>query len=191
MWLVLSLAGCAREPTPESAPAFQHSASLQEIMLLHIDPAVDPLWQSVGTIETAAGIETRSPANDEQWLEQRANALRLVEIGNLLLIPGRRAVAESGTVPGAHIEGVLDHAEVEQAVRSEWPRFTAHVADFQAAALEALHATEARDARALLAAGERLQEACEQCHGHFWYPGDKPPADPDPSAVRPLDPASN
>lgn len=186
LWLAVALGGCAREPAP-TAPDFQRAASLQEIMLLHIDPAVDPLWQSVGTVETAAGIDTRSPANDEEWAEQRANALRLIETGNLLLIPGRRAVAASSTVPGAHIDGVLDHAEVEAAVRREWPRFVTYATELQTAARAALVATEARDAHALLVAGEQLQEACEQCHGQFWYPGDKPPADPAAADVKPLE----
>ena len=192
--LPMVLAGCAPEVSPAAAPdappaapAFQATASIQELMLLHVDPAVDPLWESVGTVETREGIETRVPANAEAWLEQRANALRLIEIGNLLLIPGRRAVADSGSVPGAHINGVLDHAEIEAAVKREWPRFAGYAGDFQTAAIAAFKATEARDAVALLAAGERLQEACEQCHSHFWYPGDKPPSDPAPADVKPLE----
>jgi len=190
--LAIGLASCDRQQSavPDavaSIPDFQRAASLQELMVLHVDPAVDPLWESVGTIETREGIETRTPKNEEQWQEQRANALRLIEIGNLLLIPGRRAVPESGSVPGAHIAGVLDHAEIEAAVKREWPKFAGYAGDFQTAAIAALHATEAHDAKALLEAGERLQEACEQCHGHFWYPGDKPPADPEPGVVKPLE----
>lgn len=181
-----ALTSCARAPAPAREADFQPVASVQEIMLQQVDPSVDPLWEAVGTIETRAGIETRIPAGEEQWQELRAHALRLVETANLLRIPGRRAVAASGSVPGAHIDGVLDHAEVEAAITREWPRFSAYARDLQAAALLALAATDARDANALLAAGEHLQVACEQCHGHFWYPGDKPPADPAPADVVPL-----
>ena len=168
------------------APDFQPVASLQELMLLQVDPSVDPLWESVGTVETREGIETRQPATEEQWRELHSHALRLVETANLLRIPGRPAVVRSGSVPGAHIAGVLDHAEVEAAVQREWRSFAGHARDLQVSALEALRATEARDAAALLVAGERMQEACEQCHSHFWYPGDKPPADPHPDTVVPV-----
>lgn len=186
--LALVIAGCGSpiKDVPPPQPDFQPVASLQEIMRLQVDPSVDPLWESVGTFETRAGIETRIPATEAEWLELRTHALRLVETANLLRIPGRRAVPPSGSVPGAHIDGVLDHDEVEAAVQREWPRFDAYARGLHEAASAALRATEARDAAALLAAGERMQEACEQCHGHFWYPGDKPPADPSPGAVVPV-----
>ena len=155
-------------------------------MLLQIDPNVDPLWEAVGTVETREGIETRVPASEEQWEGLRAHALRLVETGNRLRMPGRRAIPVRGSVPGAHIAGVLDHVEIEAAVKREWPLFSSYAGEFQSAALAALRAIEARDAGDLLVTGERLQETCEQCHGHFWYPGDKPPADPAAADVIPL-----
>jgi len=155
-------------------------------MVENVDPSVDELWNAVGTVETAAGSETRIPKDDEHWNQLRAHALRLVEIGNLLRIPGRRAVPADGTVPGAHIAGVLDHDEIAKAVANEWSRFQTYAHDFQVAAQGALRATRKHDAHALFEAGERLQEACEQCHVRFWYPGDRPPPDPAASDVVPI-----
>jgi hypothetical protein len=175
--------GCAREPV---APALTPETSIQELMVENVDPSVDELWNAVGTVETTAGVENRIPKDDEHWSQLRAHALRLVEIGNLLQIPGRRAVATDGAVPGAHIAGVLDHDEIAKAVMSEWPKFQGYARDFQVAAQGALQATRQHDAHALFEAGERLQQACEQCHVHFWYPGDRPPPDPATNDVVPI-----
>lgn len=184
--IALVLGGCAQERA-EPPPTPPAQLSLQEIMLQKMDPSVDPLWEAVGTVETRTGIESRVPTTEAQWDELRKHAQRLVEIGDLLQMPGRSAVPPGSAVPGSHIDGVLDHAAIEAEVAREWPRFVKYAQDFQSAASEALAATQARDAARLLVVGEQLQQACEQCHAHFWYPGDRPPPDPAASDVVPLE----
>jgi hypothetical protein len=40
--------------------------------------------------------------------------------------------------------------------------------------MEAFKAIEAKDAEALLNAGDGIDNACEKCHMHYWYPNEKP-----------------
>ena len=52
-------------------------------------PAAATVYNSVGTVVSAAGIKETAPQNDEEWAALAATAAALVESGNLLLTPGR------------------------------------------------------------------------------------------------------
>lgn len=121
----------------EAAPATTPVATVQQIMRGIVAPAATVVFDSVGTIVSAAGIEERAPKTDEEWAEVGSSAAALVESGNLLVM-GDRAVD-----------------------RDDWLKMSRALAD---AGLAALKAAEAKNADGILSAGEVINESCDNCH---------------------------
>lgn len=171
---VLLLAGLAA-CQGESGPRFATSASLQDLMVSIVDPAADALWESVGSVSTAAGVEERAPRTDDDWQALRRQAVTLVESANLLQIRGRPVVASGGQVEDAHVPGVLPAAGIAQAIAAQRQVFDGEAQRFREVADKALRAIDAKSVPGLLDAGGQLQEACESCHRKFWYPNARQP----------------
>ena len=166
--LAALVAACGTEP-PDPVSGFRATATVEEIMRSMIDPAADAVWDAVVTTSTVDGIHEEVPDTDEEWVSLRRNAITLVEATNLLLIDGRAiARAESRSeLPGIDLEP----EEIEALVTEDRETWTRLVAGLQRSALTVLEAVDARDAGALLAAGDGLDLACEMCHSRYWYPG--------------------
>jgi hypothetical protein len=124
----------------EAAPATTPVATVQQIMRGIVAPAATVVFDSVGTIVSAAGIEERAPKTDEEWAEVGSSAAALVESGNLLVM-GDRAVD-----------------------RDDWLKMSRALAD---AGLAALKAAEAKNADGILSAGEVINESCDNCHQKY------------------------
>lgn len=88
-------------------------------------------------------VPSEGPKDDAKWTSLRYNTLILAESANLLLI-GDRPRDKDVWVKSA------------QALRS--------------AALDALKAVDARNAEALLEVGDRILDACTQCHDKHLSP---------------------
>jgi hypothetical protein len=124
------------------------SATVKAIMAGAIDPAADALWQSVGTVITAARTEERAPSGLSEWqgLERQAIAL------------GEGAKALLNVSHSLEEQGWRDQAEA-----------------LQKASQVALAATRARNATALFESGEAIAIACDGCHERYWKePGATP-----------------
>lgn len=97
---LLFLAGCS-EPSTESnvtaasvgdsaAATFDTSLNMRDFMNLILDPAADVLWDSAGWVDSReTGYEELYPTTDEQWDYVRRHAALIIEIGNMLALPGR------------------------------------------------------------------------------------------------------
>jgi hypothetical protein len=123
--------------TPAPAPPFNTAVNVKELMVWIVDPSVDVIWDSVGTIYTEAGTKELAPRTDEQWDAVRNSAAIVAESGNLLLMDGRARD------------------------RGPWMSFASALTD---AANGARKAAEARNIDALFAAGEDLYRVCSACH---------------------------
>jgi hypothetical protein len=161
-------------PTPANpAPqvGFKPVASILDLMSGQIDPAADFLWESVATINGPKGLEEKQPRTDAEWVQVRHKALTIMEGASLLLTEGR-VVANPGQEleePGGEGDFTPDQAQAE--IAANRPIFVTFArALYDAGGLQ-LAAAEKRDAEALLESGGTLDEACEQCHRKFWYPG--------------------
>lgn len=150
-------------------------ATIQEVMQIFVDPAADAIWDSVSSTVTARGLEEKRPATDADWAEQRRLALRLYEGAGLLLVPGRRVAGTGQALEDAHLAAVLPAAQIDRRIAMDPGAFRRRATDLQAAALQALEATRARNADLLLHAGAAIDQACERCHLEYWYPGGGPP----------------
>ena len=105
-----------------------------------VAPAATAVFNSVGTTVSAKGIEEKAPANDEEWEALGNSAAALIESGNLMLM-GPRAVD-----------------------KGDWVKFSG---DLIASGQATLKATEAKSAEGVLAAGEKLNESCDNCHRKY------------------------
>jgi len=139
---VLAGARAARSAPPSEAPIPTGTpvATIKQIMKGIVAPAATAVFNSVGTTVSAKGIEEKAPANDEEWEALGNSAAALIESGNLILM-GPRAVD-----------------------KGDWVKFSqALIASGQAA----LKATEAKSAEGVLAAGEKVNESCDNCHRKY------------------------
>ena len=147
-------------------------ASVKELMESIIDPSADVLWGAVGTVMDKEGIKELSPKTQEEWLDLRRAAVRIIEGSNLLLMPGREA-APAGTkseVPGVELEP----AQMTTLIKKKRKSFDAFARALQELGLEALRASDTKNTNALIEIGGRMEDVCEGCHKTFWYPQEKP-----------------
>ena len=129
-----------RATSPLEAPVTTPVASVKQIMIGIVAPAAMVVFESVGTIVSAAGIEERAPKTDEDWAAVGSSAAALVESGNLL-VTGDRAVD-----------------------REDWVKMSQALSE---AGMLVLKATEAKSPDAVLAAGATVNETCDNCHRKY------------------------
>jgi hypothetical protein len=129
---------------------------------------------AVGTvIDKDAGTIERLPKTEQDWMDLRRAAVRIIEGANLLTMPGR-ATAPPGTksdTPGVELEP----AEITALINRNRPGFNSFAVALRGLGWEALQASEARNPTLLLDIGGRMQEVCEGCHQTFWYPNASTP----------------
>ena len=146
-------------------------SSVRDLMQSIIDPSADALWGAAGTVVDKEGIHELFPKTPEEWLDVRRAAIRIIEGGNLLMMPGREA-APAGTkseAPGVELEPPQITALIKKYRRN----FNAFAKALQVLGLEALRASDAKNAVLVLDIGARMENVCESCHQTFWYPPQK------------------
>jgi hypothetical protein len=146
-------------------------SSIKDIMESIIDPSADALWGAVGTVVDKEGIHESFPRTQEEWLDLRRAAVRIIEGGNLLMMGGREAapVGSKSEAPGVELEP----AQITALIRKNQKSFGAFAKALQALGSEALRASDAQNADVLLDIGARMESVCESCHQTFWYPQEK------------------
>ena len=176
-------APAAAAEKPAAAGDFAPTATVQDIMLSMVDPKADAIWNSVATIVTLEGTEEKRPETEEDWIALRNDAITLVEATNLLLM--ERQVAKPGVKsenPGIELEPEEIQARLE-ADRATWNQM---VRGLYHASMVMLEAVDARNVDALFDNGGNLDEACETCHRHYWYPDPEHHAPPPSEAEKAL-----
>jgi hypothetical protein len=151
----------------------QFYSSIKDLMESIIDPSADALWGAVGTVVDREGIHESFPKTQEEWLDVRRAAVRIIEGGNLLMMPGREAapVGAKSEAPGVELEP----AQITPLIKQDRKSFDAYAQALQVLGLEALQASDAQNPVLLLDIGARMENVCESCHQAFWYPPNKPP----------------
>jgi hypothetical protein len=146
-------------------------------MQSEVDPSADALWESVATISNEKGIEERQPRTDEEWAAVRRHAITVIEASNLLVMDGRRVVAEGKKLEDSEVEGILKPEEIQKAIDGDRASFVERAHALHSAGIAILAAIDSRNVPALSAAGGALDEACENCHLKYWYPNSPKPDD--------------
>lgn len=147
--------------------------SVKELMRDMIDPASDFIFDSVSAVVTKKGTEERFPKTDAEWDRVRIGAVTLAEGVYLLKIP--RPFTPPGdennsTGPDA---AELSPAQITQKLLADPVLWNAKIEALRNVGLEVIELVKRRDVKELWDAAENLDEACENCHLEYWYPGQK------------------
>ena len=127
-------------PAAEAGPALTPVASVKQIMNAIVGPAASAVFESVSTTVSFAGIDEKQPRSDAEWESVGNSAAALIESGNLMLMGSR----------------VVD--------KDDWVRMAQALVDAGKLTLEA---TRAQNAEQLLAAGEKVNISCDDCHRKY------------------------
>jgi len=171
----LSFAVAQQRPGKANAEPTQgrNLSTIRDLMDSIIDPSADVVWGAVGTVVDQDGVHDTIPKTQEEWLNVRRGAIRLIEGSNLLMMPGREAAPPGSKSEAPGVE--LEPPEITALMKKNRRGFDAFARALQAVGAEAVRASDAQDIAALLDIGGRMQDVCESCHQVFWYPGAKQP----------------
>jgi hypothetical protein len=146
--------------------------SVKELMRDMIDPASDNIFNAVSIVDSKQGTVETSPKTDDDWEKLRIGAVTLAEGVYLLKIP--RPFAPPGdqnnsTGPDAE---ELAPAQITAKVEADPVRWNARIEALRNVGLEVLDIVNKKDAKELWDASDNLDQACENCHVDYWYPGE-------------------
>ena len=151
----------------------QPVVSVKELMHDFIDPASDYIFDSVRTVVTRQGEEEHLPKTDEDWEKVRMGATMLAEGVYLLKVPRPFAPpGDENNSTGPEPEE-LSPAQIKAKLEKDPVLWNAKIEALRNVGKEVLEIVKQRKAQELWDAAENLDEACENCHIEFWYPGDK------------------
>ena len=176
--LLTVLTACSSAPSTTAKPStsgpssgeleYRLTATIKDLMDAEVDYNADWLWDAVSTETSAQGVIDRRPKTDDDWKEARYHAIALLEATNLLQMPGR-AVAKPGEKsenPGIE-EGPEAIQKLIDSDRAGWVNYAHGLYDSTKLLLDAI---DKKDADQMLDLGDQLDQACEKCHMHYWYP---------------------
>jgi hypothetical protein len=137
-------AGRMRQTGPAVAAkpvvAVRPIASIKQIMNGIVAPGANAVFNAVSTTVTQKGIEEVFPRNDEEWAALGNSAAALAEAGNMMMVEGRAVDA------------------------GDWIKMSQALVD---AGTLALKAVDAKSTDAVLTAGEKVNESCDNCHERY------------------------
>jgi cytochrome c556 len=167
----LAASQCRSKPAVDSD--IKPLVSIKELMENMIDPIADNVFDAVGTDITATGVVDTKPKTDEDWAKVRQGAVTLAEGTNLLKMP--RPVAPPGDKNNSNGPNApeLSPEAIQAKIDGDRALWNKHANELRDEALNVLALVKAKNADGLFDAGSRIDEACENCHLEYWYPGDK------------------
>jgi hypothetical protein len=163
-------------PTPAHAPELwgdlKPVVSVKELMRDMIDPASDNIFNAVGTVVGKHGTVETAPRTDEDWEKLRIGAVTLAEGIYLLKIP--RPFAPPGDENNSAGPGApeLSPAQITAKLKADPVEWNARIEAVRNVGLEVLDIVKRKDVKELWDASDNLDDACENCHKSYWYPGE-------------------
>jgi len=147
--------------------------SVKELMRDMIDPLADNIFDSVGTVINKNGVVNTEPRTDQDWEKIRIGAVTIAEGAYLLKIP--RPFAPPGdennsTGPDAE---ELSPAQIKAKLEADPVLWNAKIEALRNVGLEVIEIVKRKDTKELWDAAENLDQACENCHLEYWYPGER------------------
>jgi hypothetical protein len=178
--LVIAAIACS---SPKSAPAppaaqklwgdLKPIVSVKELMRDMIDPASDYVFDAVGIVSSRKGVVETMPKTDEDWDRIRIGAVTMAEGVYLLKIPRPFAPpGDENNSTGPDPEE-LSPAQITAKLERDPVLWNAKIEALRNVSLEVLDIVKKKDPTELWDAAENLDQACENCHLEFWYPGEK------------------
>jgi hypothetical protein len=151
----------------EVANPIPAAATIREIMNDVVRPSADVLWGATAVYITEEGEDDRSPTNDEEWLTVDESRIAMERAIVALSVPGR--LVDAPDAPASD-EDDLKPAEIEALIRQEPEVWAVKLRALGESMVHSKKAIEDQDVEALTEIGAEIDEACESCHQHFWYP---------------------
>jgi hypothetical protein len=163
----------APTPKPELWGDLKPVVSVKELMRDMIDPASDYVFDAVSTVTSRKGIVEKQPKTDADWERIRIGAVTMAEGVYLLKIPRPFAPpGDENNSIGPDPEE-LSPAQIKAKLEHDPVLWNAKIEALRNVGLEVLEIVKRKDVKELWDAGENLDQACENCHLEFWYPGEK------------------
>lgn len=179
--LSLVAAGCRKAP-----PKLIHPSTIKDIMDSMVDPSGDFVFGAVEVVSDEHGVREIAPKdvtytentagmdpayNEDNWESVRLRLIVLIEAPNLLVMPGRKVAPPNVTSQNPQIE--LQPDQIQKLIDGDRTTFITRARRLQDAAQVALKAVDEKNTDALFQAEAGIDNACEDCHLHYWYPNDK------------------
>jgi hypothetical protein len=158
---------------PPASPSLVPAAGLavpdvtvNALMKDTIDPAARDLWAAVSYVVSAEGTQETSPETDEDWTRLRNRADALMQASMTLQLPGLRMHVDANA---QRPDFQFMPREIEAAVADNPFPWRGYAQDMQMTTLQILGAIERRDLMEYSSLGVTLNDACDGCHGEYWY----------------------
>lgn len=173
--------GCKR-----AQPKFLHPATIKDIMDSMVAPSGDFVFSAVEVVSDEHGVREIAPQDvtftedlagmspaysADNWQSVRLRLIVLLEAPNLLVMPGRKVAPPNVTSQNPQIE--LQPWQIQKLIDGDRPAFIRRAHRLQEVAEAALKAVDEKNTDALFQAEANIDDACEGCHLHYWYPNDK------------------
>ncbi len=148
--------------------------SVKELMRDMLDPIADNIFDSVSIVDDKNGTVEKVPKTEEDWERIRIGATTLAEGAYLLKVP--RPFAPPGDLNNSTGPEAMELSpdQITAKVKADPVEWNARIEALRNVGLEALDIVRRKDIRELWDAAENLEQACENCHRSFWYPGETP-----------------
>lgn len=185
-WIVVASLSLFAIGCRKAQPEFLHPATIKDIMDSMVAPSGDFMFGAVETISDEHGVRQISPQDttftedlaavpaaydQDNWEALRLRLMVLLEAPNLLVMPGRKVAPPDVTSQNPQIE--LQPWQIQKLIDNDRPAFIQRARRLQDAAEVALKAVNEKNTNALFESEANLDDACENCHLHYWYPNDK------------------
>ena len=166
-------------PAPASPPVLKlwgdlkPVVSVKELMRDMIDPASDYVFDSVAIVSSKRGMVETQPKTDADWEKIRIGAVTLAEGAYLLKIPRPFAPpGDENNSTGPDPEE-LSPAQIKAKLEADPVLWNAKIEALRNVGLEVIEIVKRKDTKELWDAAENLDQACENCHLEYWYPGER------------------
>jgi len=147
--------------------------SVKQLMADFIDPSADYIFDAVATVVTKGKVVETVPRTDADWDKVRMGGVMIAEGAYLLKVP------RPFTPPGDENNSTgpepeeISPAQIKAKLEKDPVLWNAKIEALRNVGLEVMDIVRRKDANELWDAAENLDQACENCHLEFWYPGEK------------------
>jgi len=177
--LALSCSACssssqlpAQPPTLQLWGDMKPVVSVKELMRDMLDPIADNIFDAVKTTVTKDGAVDITPQTDEDWDKIRIGATTIAEGVSLLKVP--RPFAPPGDLNNSTGPDAVELSpdQIVAKIKRDPVEWNARIEALRNVGLEVLDIVKRKDVKELWDAGTNLDDACENCHRSYWYPGE-------------------
>ena len=176
------LVGCPSSQPPAPAPQtaaqplwgdMKSVVSVKELMRDLLDPLSDNIFDAVGSEWSHDQKVERAPKTDADWDKIRIGAVAMAEGSYLLKVPRPFAPPGDDNNSSGPEPMELSPAQIEAKRAKDPVLWDAKIEALRNVGLQVLDVVKRKDVNELWDAAENLDEACENCHLEYWYPGQK------------------